>query len=175
MCSKTSTLEVEQLNRNYDQDLKKYFCNIRTWKILLDESFEEYYGNFIDENWLFKHESFDNTIKYINTLLEQNALNIRFSNLWKYIETYSNAVKEILSDDFSEISSLLKLKDDLDNFASRIFKKSIKAKRPEFVRFQIKKFIEGENKKIREIENDYVNKKIDLTINTFTKKFFELI
>jgi hypothetical protein len=48
MSIKTSSLGIysigeEKIKKYYDQDLKKYFCNIRIWKILLDESFEEFY------------------------------------------------------------------------------------------------------------------------------------
>lgn len=175
MRSKTSTLGIETLNRNYDQDLKKYFCNIRIWKVLLNESFEEFYSSFLGKNNEFDYKLFQNTIEYINTLLENNSMNIRYKSIEDYIWVYSSSVKEILSDEDLEANSMMKLKDDLIILSSEIFKKWWEAENKESIKKRIKAFIGLEKFKIENIKLDYANDKIDLTINTFTKKFFELI
>ncbi|MDD5213352.1 MAG: hypothetical protein PHG82_02930 [Candidatus Gracilibacteria bacterium] len=171
----TSTLGVEQLNRNYDQDLKKYFCNIRIGKILLDESFEEFYSSFLGKNNEFDYTLFQNTIEYINTLLDNNSMNIRYDSIEEYIGVYSNSVKDILSDEDLETNSMMKLKEDLDDFSSKIFKRGGEIENKESIKKRIKAFIALEKFKIENIKLDYANDRINLTINTFTKKFFELI
>lgn len=175
MRSETSTLGVEQLNRNYDHDLKKYFCNVRIWKILLDESFEEFYSSFLDTNNEFNYKLFQNTIEYINTLLENNAMNIRYDSIEEYIQVYSNSVKEILSDENIESTSMMKLKEDLVHFSSIIFTKWWETEDKDYIKTRIKAFIEMEKAKIEKIKFDYSKWIINLTINTFTKRFFELM
>ncbi len=180
MRSETSTIGIyntwtEKIKKYYDRDLKKYFCNIRIWKILLDESFEEFYTSFLDETGSFNYKLFQNTITYINWLLENNAMNIRYDSIEEYIQVYSNSVKDILSDENLETNSMNKLKEDLENFSSRIFTKWWETQDKDYIKTRIKAFIEMEKSKIEKIKFDYSKWIINLTINTFTKKFFELI
>lgn len=160
---------------NYDNKLKKSFCNTRIWKLLLDESFEEFYSSFIDETGNFNAELFDRTIEYISYLLDENTMNIRYDSLDSYIQKYSNTVNDVLSDNEWITNSLLKLKDDLITFSSRIFKFGWNVENKEEIRTHIREFIRSEKEKINDIKSEYLNHNISETINQFTKKFFELI
>lgn len=165
----------EKESINYDNRLKKSFCNTRIWKLLLDESFEEFYSSFIDENWNLDIELFDKTIEYINSLLDENIMNIRYDSLDLYIQNYSNTVNDVLSDNEWITNSLLKLKEDLITFSSRIFKFGWNIENKEAVKTHIREFIRNEKEKINNIKSEYLDHKISETINQFTKKFFSLI
>lgn len=187
MLTKTNTLWETNLDRDHDKDLKTYFCNIRTWKILMDESFEEFYSIFLDENNEFNYKLFQKIIGQVNSLLANGSMNIRYESLETYIWFHSSSVKEILSDETELTKNLMKLKDDLLLFSNEIFKiwweienkesikKLLEAKDKDYIKTRIKYFIEMEKSKIEKIKFDYIKDKIDLAINTFTEKFFELI
>ncbi len=166
---------MENSNINYDYELKKSFCNIRIWKVLQNSAFENFYINFLDKNNEFDKEYFTKVINYINKLLEENSINVRYDSIEEYLETYSSAANDIISDEIHYSDSMEKLKEDLLLFAEKMFKNNENHSIDKDIKIYLSEFIKEEKIKLEKIKSDYINKKIDETKYLFTIKFFKLL
>lgn len=160
---------VNPQNENNDiQKIKTYVWNIITAKIFLDNFFEKYYHNFIDENGNFCQTTFQKCIEIVEKRFAGDNYKIRYSNFEKYsriitsiLQGSENSFPELKESIICDLDAILweNLTTKIENFKN---KKTIST-----VQIWIQSFVEKEfhtlemmilDAKLSTIRNDFIDK-----------------
>lgn len=160
---------INPQNENNDiQKIKTYVWNIITAKIFLDNFFEKYYHNFIDENGNFCQTTFQKCIEIVEKRFAGDNYKIRYSNFEKYsriitsiLQGVENSFPELKESIICDLDAILweNLTTKIENFKN---KKTIST-----VQTWIQSFVEKQTAtlqknitqlQILDIKNDFVVK-----------------
>lgn len=160
---------VNRQNENNDiQKIKTYVWNVITAKIFLDNFFEKYYHNFIDENGTFCQTTFQKCIEIVEKRFAGDNYKIRYSNFEKYsriitsiLQGSENSFPELKESIICDLDAILweNLTTKIENFKN---KKTIST-----VQTWIQSFVEKQTAtlqknitqlQILDIKNDFVVK-----------------
>lgn len=160
---------VNPQNENNDiQKIKTYVWNIITAKIFLDNFFEKYYHNFIDENGNFCQTTFQKCIEIVEKRFAGDNYKIRYSNFEKYsriitsiLQGSENSFPELKESIICDLDAILweNLTTKIENFKN---KKTIST-----VEIWIQQFVEKQTSilqksiiqlQILNIKNDFILK-----------------